>query len=132
MTAPASSYTICGAMADCLQSGNWQSINLGLGQGIGRGPDIEIDAQSRPRIAYADYVDGGLGYAWCDANCETPGTPWQHKVVESAAELHTAWPVAYPLTCDGGVWDGLTPSLDLDTAGHPRIAYDTTYHALPL
>ena len=37
--------------------------------------------------------------------------------------------MAYPLTCDGGLWDGLTPSLDLDAVGNPYFAYDTTYYA---
>jgi hypothetical protein len=27
------------------------------------------------------------------------------------------------------LWDGVAPSLALDAAGNPRIAYDTTYHA---
>ena len=113
----------------CLDGNNWAGNNLGLGQNDGRGPDLELNAAGRPRIAYALYNVGGLGYSWCNGNCESPGATWQHRVVKSRANLLAAWPVAYPPHCDGGLWDGLTPTLALDQGGQPRIAYDTTYNA---
>ncbi|MEZ4678085.1 MAG: hypothetical protein R2932_28090 [Caldilineaceae bacterium] len=82
-----------------------------------------------PHIAYTDQTAGGLGYAWCTADCESDNATWQHKVVESATVLHDDWPVAIPLTCDGGLWHGLTPVLALDQLDKPHVAYDTTYHA---
>lgn len=113
----------------CDGDANWQANDLGLTQGDGQGPDLELDAAGRPRIAYGLYHAGGLGYSWCDTNCEAPGAAWQHQVVESRADLLAAWSVAYPPHCEGGLWDGLTPSLALDGAGKPRIAYDATYNA---
>lgn len=113
----------------CFDGANWAGSEVGLGQNNGRGPDLELDAAGRPRLAYALYDAGGLGYSWCDSNCETPGAAWQHQVVKSRAELLAAWPVAFPPHCDGGLWDGLTPSLALNKAGQPRIAYDTIYNA---
>jgi hypothetical protein len=60
---------------------------------------------------------------------ETAGAAWQHKVIETRADLLAAWTVAYPPHCNEGLWDGLTPTLSFDGVGNPRIAYDTTYHA---
>lgn len=113
----------------CLDGNQWNSNGLGLSQNDGRGPDLELDSAGRPRLAYALYNAGGLGYSWCNGNCESAGATWQHRVVKSRANLQADWPVAFPPHCDGGLWDGLTPTLALDRAGHPRIAADTTYHA---
>ncbi len=112
----------------CYDGNNWEGSELELGQNDGRGPDLELDAAGRPRMAYALYNAGGLGYSWCNSNCESPNAVWQHKVVESRADLLTKWPIAYPEGCNGGLWDGVAPTLALDQAGHPRIAYDTTYN----
>lgn len=113
----------------CLTAANWQRHDLGLNSSDGRHPDLELDSQGRPRLAYALYHAGGLGYSWCNGSCESAGAAWQHQTVETRADLHTIWPVAYPPHCDGGLWDGLAPVLALDSAGNPRIAYDTAYHA---
>jgi hypothetical protein len=113
----------------CLDGGNWAGSNLGLAQRDGQGLDLALDTAGRPRLAYALYNAGGLGYSWCDSNCEAPDAVWQHRVVESRANLLAAWSVAYPPHCNAGLWDGLTPSLALDGDGQPRIAYDTTYYA---
>lgn len=113
----------------CQNSSNWQRQELGLSVNDGRGPDLELDAAGKPRIAYALYNAGGLGYSWCNNNCESAGAAWQHQVTESRNQLVTAWPVAIPPHCDGGLWDGIAPVLSLDAQGNPRIAYDTTYHA---
>ncbi len=113
----------------CLDGNNWQGNDLGLTQKDGRGPDLALDTAGRPRLAYALYHAGGLGYSWCNANCEAPGAAWQHRVVESRANLMAAWTIPYPPHCNEGLWDGLTPSLALDGGGQPRIAYDTTYYA---
>jgi len=49
--------------------------------------------------------------------------------VETAAQLYKAWDVPFGITCDAGLWNGLTPALGLDPAGNPVLAYDATYHA---
>lgn len=121
------SYAWCNSI--CVSVGNWQIRDLGLGVNNGRGPDLELTAGARPRIAYSLYSVGGIGYSWCDTNCESAGGTWQHQVVESGTDLAHDWPVAYPPHCDGGIWDGLTPTLSLDSSGNPRLAYDATYHA---
>lgn len=113
---------------NCLTAANWQRHSLGLNSSDGRHPDLELDSQGRPRLAYALYHAGGLGYSWCNGSCESGGG-WQHQTVESRADLHTIWPVAYPPHCGGGLWDGLAPVLALDNTGNPRLAYDTAYHA---
>ncbi|MEZ4558516.1 MAG: hypothetical protein R2854_19155 [Caldilineaceae bacterium] len=112
----------------CLDADNWQQLELGLGPRNGQEPDIALDGAGRPRIAYADYDVGGLGYAWCDGDCTT-AAGWQHVNVETSAALAQVWPVAYPPHCDAGLWDGMTPSLALDRAGLPWVAYDTVYNA---
>lgn len=115
--------------SDCLNAANWAEMNLGLGASNGQEPDLELDSQGRPRIAYADENAGGLGYTWCTIDCESAQAQWQHEVIDWDAKLYGEWPVAYPVTCDAGLWNGLTPSLALDAQGNPRIAYDTTYNA---
>ncbi|MEZ4861908.1 MAG: hypothetical protein R3C14_11390 [Caldilineaceae bacterium] len=114
--------------SDCLTESNWQRVDLGLPAEDGQEPDIELDANGHPRIAHADASTGGLGYSWCNGECGVASN-WQHVVVESAQDLYQLWPVPYPLTCDAGFWDGLTPTLSLSAAGNPYIAYDATYHA---
>lgn len=107
----------------------WSYNDPGVAKPNGKHPDLELDTQGRPHIAYADIDDGGLGYVWCSANCETDNPTYQHKVVESTQLLEQVWPVAIPPHCDGGLWHGITPILALDGANQPHVAYDTTYHA---
>jgi hypothetical protein len=115
--------------SDCLNEAAWQGHNLGLGSKNGRGPDLELDAQGHPRLAYALETVGVLGYSWCNVNCETSTAQWEHTVVETDEVLAQEWPGAYPISCNPGLWHGLTPTLALDKVGGPHIAYDTTYHA---
>ncbi|MFN8444729.1 MAG: hypothetical protein U0175_28345 [Caldilineaceae bacterium] len=114
---------------ECLNSTNWQQRDLGLNTMDGQEPDLELDSAGRPRIAYADYDQGGVGITWCNEACETPGAQWQNKLIEDRNKLYQAWPVVYPPHCDGGIWDGNTPRLILRGKGDPQLAYDGTYHA---
>ncbi len=120
-------YAWCNS--DCTEQTNWQRSELGLARSEGQEPDLELDRAGRPHIAYALYGDGGLGYSVCASGCEGSGAKWQHRVAENRHDLLTAWPVAHPSHCSGGLWDGLTPSLVLDGSGAPTIAYDVTYYA---
>lgn len=107
----------------------WSYNDPGVATTDGKHPDLELDTQGRPHIAYVDTTNGGLGYVWCSADCETDNAVYHGKVVESAELLQSVWPVAIPLHCDGGLWHGLTPILALDGTDKPHVAYDTTYHA---
>jgi hypothetical protein len=112
----------------CLQATSWTAVDLGLGTFNGQEPDLELDAQGRPRIAYADWDKGGIGIASCDGNCEAPAG-WRHTRLEDRDVLYRAWPVAYPPHCDGGLWNSHTPSLVLPANGTPLVAFDATYYA---
>jgi hypothetical protein len=113
----------------CLDPARWSIVDLGLGFSNGQEPDLELDVQGRPRIAYSDWDSGGIGYAWCDQNCAGGSANWQHKLLEQRAALYDAWPVAYPFHCDGGLWNTLTPTLSLPADGPAQIAFDAIYNA---
>lgn len=108
---------------------HWEFNDPGVEVTNGRHPDLELDSQGRPHIAYTDQTVGGLGYAWCTASCESDNPVWQHQAIEGETELYNSWPVAIPVTCDTGLWHGLTPVLSLSSGDQPTVAYDTTYHA---
>lgn len=114
---------------NCLDATNWQQRDLGLPSLDGQEPALELDSAGRPRIAYADYDQGGVSLLWCNDGCETATAQWQNKSLEDRTQLYQAWPVAYPPNCDGGIWDGNTPTLVLTGSGDPQVAYDGTYHA---
>jgi hypothetical protein len=111
----------------CLNQANWQRLNLGLGSLNGKHPDLELDGQGRPRLAYVLGNGSGVGYLWCQGNCESVQGQWQQKVVDTSATLEQKYPVARPSFCDAGLWDSLAPVLALDSAGNPRIAFDAAY-----
>lgn len=113
----------------CLQIDSWQRYKIGLAQRDGQEPDLILDGAGRPHIAYVLYGNGGLGYSTCSSQCEAGTGGWTHKVVESRADLMKAWTLAYPPHCDGGIWDGVTPSITSDWKGRLYIGYDATYHA---
>jgi hypothetical protein len=113
---------------NCLNAAGWQRRNLGLGSLNGKHPDLELDGQDRPRLAYLLQDGGGVGYAWCSGNCESAQGQWQQRVVDTSTKLEKEYPVARPVICDAGLWDGIAPTLALDPAGNPRLAYDAAYH----
>lgn len=113
----------------CLDPAQWQALDLGLGSFNGQEPDLALDGAGRPRIAYADWDHGGIGYAWCDGGCSAASGNWRHRLVDDRDAMYRAWPVAYPLNCTGGLWNTLTPTLSLPAAGPAQIAFDATYHA---
>lgn len=71
--------------ADCLDAAGWQREAIGLEMGKGQNADLALDGQGRPRMDYK--ASDGLGYAWRDAARESAGAQWQHKLVETGAEL---------------------------------------------
>jgi hypothetical protein len=54
---------------------------------------------------------------------------WRHGLIESRADLQSAWPLTDPANCDQGAWQGWTPTLMLTAMGDPLVAYDAVYVA---
>ncbi len=102
---------------------NWQRHELGLAAYDGKNMDLALDSMNRPRIAYYK-IASGLGYAWCNHNCESSTATWQQHEVEASSALEVDYPVAPIRHCSISVWvTGETPILALDHAGNPRIGY---------
>jgi hypothetical protein len=131
------SYLTCNS--NCRQPANWQAVNLGLAQMDGEGGvDLVLDNQDHPRIAYRiPHTTWEPAYAWCDSNCESSAQGWQTKQLPTTALAKAEWPFLAmqgcpspecipPIpACTSAFWDaGYWPSLALDPAGKPRIAFD--------
>jgi hypothetical protein len=84
--------TNCGTLA------GWKGVKLfDRGGGTSASWDLELDAAGQPRIAYADYYPlgnvPGLGYAWCNAACETTAS-WKRQTIDPSSVLNAEFPVA--------------------------------------
>lgn len=112
----------------CFQADSWVSVDLGLGASAGQEPDIELDAQGRPWIAYVDITRGGVGVATCDSTC-VDLQRWRFGHTEDRADLTQAWTAPYPQGCAGGQWNAAAPALVLPVGDAPIVAFDATYHA---
>lgn len=110
--------------AGCAASGdNWFGGPVGLPQGEGETPDLELDARGRPRIAYHAAESASLGLLWCNAGCEGDGAEWSQAVPEQSADLDARHPILLPPACERGAWaSGFQPMLVLDAQGNPRVA----------
>jgi hypothetical protein len=112
----------------CASGGAWERTSVGLAPQQGHEPDLALDRQGRPRIAYRQDQPQGLGYGWCSSACESADALWQHRLAEPSDALDTAWPIAPPEGCTAAFWfGGYRPALALDAAGNPRIAYDAEH-----
>lgn len=113
---------------NCLNFDNWDGYDLELGQGIGQYPDLLIDGQNQPHLAFQINPTTGLAYAHCTANCQSGGSVWQAFMAEESSVLDADFPIAPPIGCGASYWyGGYRPSLALDGAGNPRIAYDAEH-----
>ena len=128
--------------ASCSNVQAWTAVNLNLPQTQGEeGVALALDTQNRPRIAYHAAMAAGFGlyYTWCNTNCEA-AQGWQTQKMEASEEVNAELPIPpwpgcpFPQCnppvppCTISTWDsGVRPSLALDAAGRPRIAYDTDH-----
>lgn len=119
----------------CADANNWANAAVGLasgptgGDGEGLDPDLQYDALDLPHLAFrvdSARLGEGLGYAFCTSTCESVDGAWAVGAVEGAGSLDQDWPI--PPRCAVGGWiAGFRPSLALDAAGNPRIAYDSEH-----
>jgi hypothetical protein len=125
-------YAWCDS-ADCVTAG-WTFYGIGLDQDFGKEPDLALDGQGRPQIAYR--IDSiatstyALGYALCDASCQANGATWRSLIRETDDQLNALQPVPPKSGCSISLWDfwdNVHPSLALDGAGNPRIGYDARH-----
>ncbi len=114
--------------SNCLDPTSWDNAEVGLPIRNGENPDLEIDSQGRPQLAYIMQGGGGTGYSRCVANCETQQPQWQHKVLDTATSLQTDYPSPIPPTCQAAMWDSLAPVLTFNLTGQPRVAHDAAYN----
>jgi hypothetical protein len=116
-------YLWCNTACTDGSNHDWQMHDLGLAAYDGKNVDLALDSQDRPRLAYHE-IASGLGYAWCNANCESSTATWQQREVEASGALEADYPVPPIRHCSISVWvSGEMPMLALDRTGHPRIGY---------
>jgi hypothetical protein len=108
----------------CTNGANWAGSSIGA-QGLAEDPDLALDGFDRPRIAFRNISSpDGLGYVWCDTNCESYSATWLGGLVEPSSDLDLEWDILPPINCSGSYWwGGYRPSLVLDATGNPRIGY---------
>jgi hypothetical protein len=113
---------------NCTSAVSWTNSELGFGGGKGHSPDLSIDAQNRPRVAYVDDTLENLEYAWCEGGCTNAGN-WRRTIVETNEQFLSKYAPPFGVTCDAALWDFKAPALALSPAGEPRVSYDAGYLA---
>jgi len=113
--------------AACTGDTGWAGAVIYDG-GFGEAPDLAIDAAGRPRVAFLT-DDGRPVVAACDADCETDESVWNGVIFEEEADMAADRPTAIPFTCDGELWNAMSPRLALGPAGALHVAYDVSVEA---
>ncbi len=117
-------YMWCDA-ADCLASDEAWNGTIVATDAHGEAAGLALTAEGHPRLALLT-AGAELAYAWCDESCETPEGAWDATMVEGQGELSTERPTALPFTCDGELWNGVSPQIALTAEGRPVVAYDVS------
>lgn len=113
--------------SNCDSGGNWFFFDTGLSYGSGDGVDLALDGQDRPRMSF-ETAGQGLGYTWCNTDCESGNAVWLSQEVESQASLAESYEVLPIHLCTVSTWfNGQRSSLALALAENPRIAYDAQH-----
>jgi hypothetical protein len=111
----------------CTGAQNWYLTDTQMPYGSGDGVDLALDAHNRPRMSF-QMAGEGLGYAWCDTNCETGDGSWESLEAEPQQALADDYEVLPIHRCTVSTWlNGQRTSLALDQSGNPRIGYDAQH-----
>lgn len=120
------SYLSCAA--DCEDAAAWTTLDLGLPQGDGESPDIEIQPDGSPAISFLRGGGSAVHLVRCVGDCARPDG-WRETVLDTSTDLENDFPVARPVTCDAGFWDAESTRLGFDRLGRMRVVYDAAYQA---
>ncbi|MBC8076320.1 MAG: hypothetical protein H7Y32_09630, partial [Chloroflexales bacterium] len=113
--------------ANCTDAAGWAGTTLDVGSDSGQYSALVLDGQGSPRVAYRHGV-ANIGYAWCDSACESEHAQWRYQVAEESDAIGADLSVPLlPHCLRGGWFGGLRPTLALDRASNPRIAYDAEF-----
>jgi hypothetical protein len=127
-------YMVC--HSGCTTAANWTHRSVGLVpahdfDSSGKSPDLALDSADHPRLSFQVLeasLGHGLGYAWCDANCEAAGATWGKAMVDTNDQMNADWDRT-TAGCDINTWiGGYRSSLVLDAAGNPRIGHDAEHY----
>jgi hypothetical protein len=111
----------------CNTAQDWFFSGLDIPYGSGDGVDLVVDPQNRPRMSF-ETSGQGLGFAWCNTDCQSGNAIWNNLEVESQASLADNYEVLPIRRCTVSTWfNGQRSSLALDSEGNPRIAYDAQH-----
>ena len=111
----------------CTSGSGWFFTDTGMPFAAGDGVNLVLDGLDRPRMSF-ETATQGLGYAWCNTDCESDNATWDSHEVEPQASLANDYEVLPIRRCTVSTWfNGQRSSLALDPAGNPRIAYDAQH-----
>lgn len=121
--------------ADCTDWMSWQTVWGPLLEV--QHPDLELDAQGRPRLLYrmteyddtGNNPDDGLHLLHCTGQCRTAEATWTSNRVESGLHHAAEWPASLPPACAGGKWYPLVPTLVLANNDMAYAGADVAYIA---
>jgi hypothetical protein len=88
---------------------------------------MALDAADRPAVAFNE-SGSGMMLARCTGGCESAAATWTTELFDSTAALNQSEPVPPKSGCSYPTWStGYETNLVFDSAGRPRVAYDTNH-----